>query len=77
MRYEDLIRTVSIIVENEEIHKDGLVLVYELDTKRHREMDEHLFYKANPASTEFVHKDVVEVEIGGVIVRFVQKDLEK
>lgn len=74
MKYEDLIATVSEIVENDNIHKPGLVLLYELDEKRHKEMDEHLFYKANPEDTEFVHKDVVEVEIGGVIVRFVKKD---
>ena len=40
-------------------------------------MDEHLFYMANPDAKSFVHKDVVEVEIGSVIVRFIQKDLEK
>jgi len=74
MKYEDLIATVSEIVENDNIYKPGLVLLYELDEKRHIEMDEHLFYKANPEDTEFVHKDVVEVEIGGVIVRFVKKD---
>jgi len=74
MKYEDLIATVSEIVENDNIYKPGLVLLYELSEKRHEEMDEHLFYKANPEGTEFVHKDVVEVEIGGVIVRFIKKD---
>jgi hypothetical protein len=75
MRYEDLIATVSEIVENENIYKPGLVVLYELKEELHRKMDEHLFYKANPSNTEFVHRDVVEVEIGGVIVRFVKKDL--
>lgn len=76
MKYEDLIATVSEIVENENIYKPGLVLVYELNEKNHMKMDEHLFYKANPEDTQFEHRDVVEVEIGGVIVRFVKKDLD-
>ena len=75
MRYEDLIATVSEIVENENIYKPGLVVLYELDEELHKKMDEHLFYKANPSNTEFIHRDVVEVEIGGVIVRFIKKDL--
>ena len=36
--------------------------------------DEHLFYKANPDATNFEHRDIVEVEVGGVIVRFVKKN---
>lgn len=74
MTYEDLIKTVSTVVENEDIHKDGLVLLYELDEKNHMKMDEHLFYKANPDATNFEHRDIVEVEVGGVIVRFVKKN---
>lgn len=76
MRYEDLIATVSEIVENEKIYKGGLVLMYELSENRHKEMDEHLFYKANPEGTNFEHREVIEVEIGGVIVRFIKKDLD-
>ncbi len=76
MRYEDLIATVSEIVENDNIYKPGLILVYELTENRHKEMDEHLFYKANPEEAKFEHKEVVEVEIGGVIVRFIKKDLD-
>lgn len=73
MTYEDLIKTVSTVVENEDIHKDGLVLLYELDEKNHTKMDEHLFYKANPNAGDFIHRDIIEVELGGVIVRFVKK----
>ena len=76
MRYEELIKTVSEILNNEDIVKEGLTLEYALDKKRHEQMDEHLFYKSNPQGTGFEHRDVVEVEIGGVIVRFIKKDLE-
>jgi hypothetical protein len=76
MRYEDLIKTISEIVENEEIYKNGLTLVYELDEKNHEKMDEHLFYKANPNGANFQHKDVVEVEIADVKVKFIKKSLD-
>ena len=75
MNYEKLIETISEVVNNENIHKEGLVLLYELDTKTHMKMDEHLFYKSNPDG-DFEHREIVEVEIGGVVVRFIKKDLE-
>ena len=76
MRYEELIESVSEVINNDKIKKDGLVLVYELEELKHKKMDEHLFYMSNPANAKFEHKDVVEVEIGGIVVRFVKKDLE-
>ena len=51
--------------------------MYELEEERHKDMDEHLFYKSNPEGTGFEHRDLIEVEIGGVVVRFIKKDLEK
>jgi len=76
MKYEELIETVSEIINNDKIKKDNMVLVYELDETMHKKMDEHLFYKSNPADAVFEHKDVVEVIIGGLTVRFIKKDLE-
>jgi hypothetical protein len=76
MNYTELIETVSEVVNNKNIHKEGLVLVYELDSRNHMKLDEHLFYESNPDNTTFVHKEVLEVEMGGVRVRFIKKDLE-
>jgi hypothetical protein len=73
MRYEEIIKTVSEIYNNDEINKEGLILVYELPTKRHRDLDEHLFYKSNPYNAKFEHRDVIEVEIGGITIKFVEK----
>ena len=73
MNYNELIETISEIVNNEKIHKGGLSLVYELDNENHRKMDEHLFYKANPNDVDFIHRDIIEVEIGGIIIKFVKK----
>ena len=36
-------------------------------------MDEHLFYTSNPSDAIFEHKDVVEVILGGVTVKFIKK----
>jgi hypothetical protein len=73
MNYNELIDTISEIVNNEKIHKDGLTLVYTLDEQNHKKMDEHLFYKSNPNNIDFVHRDIVEVEIGGILIKFVKK----
>lgn len=76
MTYIELIETISEIVENEKIHKSGLILTYELNEENHKKMDEHLFYKANASDVKFVHRDIVEVEIGGITVRFIKKNLD-
>ena len=73
MTYEDIITTISEIVNNEKIYKTGLTLVYELSELRHKQLDEHLFYKTNPEDTKFTHQDIIELEIGGVLVKFVRK----
>lgn len=76
IRYEELIATISEIINNENIKKEGLHLVYELPEKDHKMMDEHLFYKTNDRNTKFEHRDVIEVELGGLIVKIIKKDLE-
>lgn len=74
MNYNELIETISEIVNNEKIYKENLTLVYELDEQNHLKMDEHLFYKSNAPSDEFIHNEVIELEIGGVFVKFIKKN---
>lgn len=76
MKYDELIKTISEIVNNEEIFKEGLTLTYELEEDNHKKMDEHLFYMANPEGTDFEHKDTVFVKFGDIKVKFIKKDLE-
>jgi len=73
MDYNELIDTISEIVNNEKIYKEGLILTYELNEHNHKKMDEHLFYKSNPNGSNFEHKDIVEVEIGGILIKFLKK----
>jgi len=72
MRYETLIQSVSEIVNNELIYKENLELVYKLSAKKHRKLSEHFFYKINGDTNEvFEHTEEFEVEIGGIIIKFV------
>lgn len=72
MNYEQLIETISLIVENEKIQKVGLTLVYELNDVHHKKMNEVLYYKTNPYSPEFIPSDEFEVTLGGILVKFVK-----
>ena len=73
MTYERLIETISEIVENEAIEIQGLSLVYELDEDNHKRMNEHLFYKANSKYDKFKPTDEFEVELGGIVIKFIKK----
>ena len=70
MLYNELIETISLIVENEKIKKFGLTLFYELPEKEYNVINEALFYKANPYSTNFKTSDEFEVMLGGILVKF-------
>ena len=73
MTYEQLIETVSLILENEQIYKPGLTLTYELSQKNHKAMNELLFYKANPPHLKPDYTDEYEVDIEGITIKFIKK----
>lgn len=73
MDYNDLIETFTEIINNETIHKEGLILFYELDEENHRKMDEHLFYKVNERDAKFEHRDIIEVEIEDFTIHIIKK----
>jgi hypothetical protein len=74
MKYEQIIETVSAIVEDERIYKKGLMLIYKLDNKNHREMSEYLFYKANPTADMFTPTEEFEITLGGILVKFIKEN---
>jgi hypothetical protein len=74
MTYENIIETVSAIVENEAIYTDEMVLEYTLPAKHHEKMDEHLFYKVHDRNAIFEHRDVVEIEMAGINIRIVKEE---
>jgi hypothetical protein len=75
MKYEELINTISIISENDMIYKKGLTLTYTLPEKKHKQMNSHLFYKSNLPDAEFIPQDEFEVELGGIIIKFIKESL--
>jgi hypothetical protein len=73
MTYEDLINTVSEITNNPNIKKEGLSLTYELPENIHIRMNKELFYKMNQINNGFTPSDIFEVEIGGLVIKFIKK----
>ena len=71
MTYEILIKSVSEIINNDLIHKEGLVLEYKLDEEIHKKLNEHFYYKSGAIDKFDFDDDEFEVELGGVLVRFV------
>ena len=77
MNYDKLIKTISEIINNDLIYKEGLSLTYTVDEHIHVKLDEHFFYKANTKkSTKFEPTDEFEVEMGGIIIKFVKNEEE-
>ena len=77
MDYEKLIETVREIANNDSIYKEGLTLTYALEEKYHEKLDEHFHYKTKANETEdFKHTNDFEVEIGGIIIKFIKNEKE-
>lgn len=75
MNFDKLIETVSEILENEKIEKNGLVLTYNLNPKAHLAMNLELQHKTQGVNSEFKPVDEFEVEIGGIVINFVKEPL--
>jgi len=76
MTYEKLIETVTSILNDETIYKNGLTLTYELTPKNHKAMNELLFYKSNPITDNPILTDEFEADFDGIIVKFIKKVVE-
>jgi len=77
MTYQEIIESVSTIVENEKIIKKGLVLIYKLEPKNHKQINEFLFYRANPTADKFLPSDEFEITLGDILVKFVKEELNE
>ena len=77
MDYNKLLQSISEIHDNPNVYKKGLVLEYTLEPYYHEKMDEHLYYKSNPEAeqADFQHRDTIEIDMAGIQVRIVKKDL--
>lgn len=73
MTFDKLIETVSEILENEKINKNGLILTYELHPNAHLAMNLELQNRTVSTQETFEPADEFEVEIGGILVKFIKK----
>ena len=78
MRFEELENTIKAVLGNDEIVKDGLVMVYQLDTDKHRKLEEHIFFKNNPSAKkkDFEPRDDFELDIEDFTILVVKKEDE-
>ena len=48
MKYEELEDTIKSILSNDEIIKNNLIMVYQLESEKHKKLEEYIFFKNNP-----------------------------
>lgn len=72
MSYDELIETISQIVENEKIKKNGLSLIYELNETDHLNLNMQIQQRVQPYSNKLVQSDEFEVILGGLSIKFVK-----
>ncbi len=73
MNLEKVLDIANECVSNETIPTEGLTLMYFLDGKTHRHLDEELFYKTNNSLNSFQHNKEIEVNIAGITFIFKEK----
>jgi hypothetical protein len=74
MNLDKLLQTVSEIIENENIENYGLTLTYELHPKTHLAMNMEVYNKTTDSEVDFEPSDEFEVEIAGVLIKFIKKN---
>ncbi len=70
MNLEKILEIANECVENEIIETKGLSLMYKLDEKTHKTLDEELFYNTNNNLDNFKHNEVIEINIVGITFIF-------
>jgi hypothetical protein len=70
MNLDKVLEIANECVENENIPIEGLTLMYKLDRNTHKKLDEELFYNTNNNLTNFVHNELIEINIAGVTFVF-------
>lgn len=73
MNYNNLIETISEIVNNDKINKNGLSLIYQLNNHVFDGLNQELLNKTNSIGTQPIPINEFEVEIGGILIKFIKK----
>lgn len=70
MNLDKVLEIANECVENEIIPTEGLTIQYKLDAEAHKKLDEELFYNTNNNLTNFIHNNVIEINIAGITFVF-------
>jgi hypothetical protein len=70
MDLEKVLQMANECVDNDIISNDGLTISYKLDLETHKKLDEELFYNTNNNLTNFVHNEVIEINLAGITFIF-------
>ena len=71
MTYQEIIKCVSVIYQNDEINKEGLVIEYKLNENDFFNIHEYLYLNKNEEDI-FTPTNILELEVGGILVRLVK-----
>jgi len=72
MDLEKVLEIANECVGNDIIPTEGLTIGYKLDGATHKKLDEELFYNTNNNLSNFVHNEVIEINIAGITFMFEQ-----
>ncbi len=70
MNLDKVLEIANECVDNDIISTDGLTISYKLDIDTHKKLDEELFYNTNNNLTNFVHNEVIEINLAGITFIF-------
>ena len=70
MNLDKVLEIANECVENERISTEGLTIMYKLNSDIHKTLDEELFYNTNNNLTNFVHNEVIEINLAGITFIF-------
>ena len=55
--------TLEELANNDQIHREGLTLVYEVEKTRLEKLDEHFYYTQNPQGTDYRPGTKIEIPV--------------
>ena len=70
MDLEKVLQITNECVDNDSIPIEGLTIGYKLDQETHKKLDEELFENTNNNLTNFVHNEVIEINLAGITFVF-------
>ena len=70
MNLEKVLEIANECIGNELIPTENLTITYKLDKGIHKKLDEELFYNTNNNLTNFIHNDLIEINVAGITFIF-------